>query len=466
MIRALLTALLFAVPPAGASAQNPTPPTPPPLEKGVVARGNGLTVKSEEVIPLLLERFAMSRDGRELLELLISARLIEEVARERKLTVPESEVSELWNRLDRETRAAGQPDGLAAELAARGMSGEEFRDFLRLTLLQERLTREALEVDDDVTVSGDQQQIWLHQEMQRRNLQQPPPPWPDGIAAKCGGFVITKEEYGRTLLGKLNPSDVSETCWHLLLLKGIEKRMPDLSSAARTTAVDKEIARRRGEAEAGADRQGITFERILEARGSSIEMLRRDPSVSIAALTRHWVDQVAGPEGLRAEYEENRDKYEGRHGKAAHVWILFLVASQYENELNPRTYDQAEAELEKLKGEITSLRGFSAASARLSEEPALRESKGELGWVTRDDPRSPEVVRETVFDFLGAGGKVPATGAMLGPTRLDTGVILTWISAVRPSPPWEEMSEHVHEELRRRFIDEVMPLRAVQRVLR
>ena len=50
----------------------------------------------------------------------------------------------------------------------------------------------------------------------------------------------------------------------------------------------------------------------------------------------------------------------------------------------------------------------------------------------------------------------------LGPIRLDTGVALLWISAERESPSWEVMSEHVHAELRRRFVERVLPGDAVQ----
>jgi hypothetical protein len=443
-----------------------TPPTPPPIEEGVVARGKGLTLLRSEVLPLLLERFAMSRTGRELLDLLVSSRLIETIGKERGMVVTDAEVRELWNLLDRQTVAAGQSEGLIGELERRGMAIEEFHSYLRLTILQERLTREVLEVADDVEVSGDQQQIWLHQEMKKRGLSWPPPPWPDGIAARCGEIEVSAEEFAQHLFEKLDPLDVRETCWHLLLLKGIEKRMPDLSPAARTAAVGREMARRRKEAEEGVGQEGVSFERLLAARGSSVEMLRQDPSVPIAALTRLWVDQVEGDEGLRAEYEKSRDHYEGRHGQAAHVWLIFRTASQHANELNPRTFEEAEAELEEKKREISSLRDFTSASVQLSEETTLRENKGEFGWITRDDSRAPEAIRSAIFEFIGSGGKVEAAGRMLGPVRLDTGVVLLWISALRPSPPWEQMSEHVHEELRRRFIEEVMPLRAVERVLR
>ena len=56
----------------------------------------------------------------------------------------------------------------------------------------------------------------------------------------------------------------------------------------------------------------------------------------------------------------------------------------------------------------------------------------------------------------GAAGELPEGGLAVGPVELSTGMALLWISARRPSPPWEEMREHVHRELRKSFIDETL----------
>ena len=464
--------LLLLVPTgAGAAPQEGTRPdavSTGEATDAVVARGEGLVVRRSEVIPLLLDRYAMSRDGRDLLKLLVSSRLIDLIARERGIDASEAEIAALWNELDRRARDAGESEGLAAELARRGLGVEEFREYLRLTLLQERLTREALELAEDAEVTVSQQEIWLEQEMRNRALSWPPPPWENGVAARCGSIEVTARSYGEELLDKLNSLDVKETCWHLLLLKSVEKRMPDLAPAARKAAVDAEMERRRKKALAQTQPQaeGVTFEEILVARGSNLEQLRRDPSVHIAALTRLWIDRTKGPEGIRADYVEKRDHYEGLYGTSVHTYLIFLVASQRKNELYPRTFAEAEAELEGLKEKISTLREFAATSAEYSEEPSVRRNRGELGWLRRDDPRYPQEIRAEVFEFIGSGGKIPAAGQMLGPIRLGTGVALLWLSAVRESPPWEEMSEHVHEELRRRFIEEVMPRKAVEMVLK
>ena len=53
-------------------------------------------------------------------------------------------------------------------------------------------------------------------------------------------------------------------------------------------------------------------------------------------------------------------------------------------------------------------------------------------------------------------GTIPPAGRALPPVRLESGSALLWVGALRESPPWEEMSAHVHEELRRRFLRDVL----------
>src|SRR5205814_3453575 len=111
--------------------------------------------------------------------------------------------------------------------------------------------------------------------------------------------------------------------------------------------------------------------------------LRRDPSVAIAALSRLWVDRGAGPEGVRAAYEKEREQFEARYGEALHAALLFRVAGRFANDLCPRTFEQAEQELSRFAERCASLDDFSALVERYSEEPVTKKQKGDLGWVTR-----------------------------------------------------------------------------------
>jgi hypothetical protein len=456
-------ALLLAAAPLAALPLAPQEPAPEGRDP-LAATGRGHSVRTSELDRVLLERYGMTQRGREILKLLVSTRLIDRIAGERGMEVSEKEIQARWREIDRQARASGQAGGLQAELASRGLKSEELREFLRLSILHERLTREALGLRDDAPVSGGQQEVWLDQELETRGFELRPPPFsaPADVVATCDGIAVDAARFGRALRERLDRDDVRMACWHLLLLAGIEARMPDLGREGRERALQGEIERRRAKQEAEVTVSGVGFEELLRAQGRTLESLRRDPSVGIAALSRLWVDRTLGTDGLRATYERERALFEGRFGQAVHAHMLFLIAGRFVNDLVPRTFEEAEDELERLVRRVDDLAGFRALCARHSEEPRSRQESGDLGFVTRTDPRLPSELCAEVFRFLESGGRIPPEGRRLGPVRLPSGAALLWLSEVRPSPPWEEMAEHVHAELRRRFLEDVLPEEEVE----
>lgn len=437
----------------------------PPVPQAVAARGkNRVEIVRADLEDVLLDRHGYSENGRELLELFLKARLLEQLAAREGIRVGEAEVDRRWKEIERQARASG--GGLAAEIQSRGLTPGQFRDFLRLAVVQERLTRKALGLRDDAAVTGDQQELWIRQEIQTRGLEllSPTEAATSGIVARCGEVSITREEFAGFLLDRLGRDSIEETAWHLLLEHALEKRMPDLAAEARRQAVEAEIARRRAKHE--VEYPGVSFEQRLAATGRTLDQLRHDPSVAIAALSRLWVDRTAGPEGVRSVYEKERAWFEARHGEAVRAALLFLVAGRFKNDLCPRNFEEAERDLERLKDRCRDAQAFTELVARFSEEPGSKKQGGDLGWVTRGETRLPVELREAMFQLLDTGGTIPDGGRLLGPIRLDSGVALLWLAGRRPSPGWEEMSERVHEELRRRLIEDVMPRESVELVTR
>ena len=418
----------------------------------VVARTASASLHESQLEPVLLDRFAMGESGREQLKVLLSARLIRKIATDRGVSVSDEELGRRFDELDREVRAAGQKGGLLGALEEQDLTVDEFRSMLRVQMLQEVMTRKDKDISPLLPVSGHFQESWLAAQFQECGVSWGAPPWDDGLAAKTNvGIQVTLDEFADALRRRLPRSDVEETAWHLILLKGIEERLLDLSPEARERVIAEEIERRRL-ANAAAN-PGISFEQRLGASGRTVEGLREDPSVQIAALTRLWVDRKYGPEGLRQAYEAERDYFEGRFGAAVRANMMFLVASAKVNDLNPRTFEDAEVELERMLEAIGNTDDFRAVAAQYSEEPKTRTSGGELGWVTREDPRVPVEIRRLLFGYLDAGGMIPAEGTSIGPERFDTGVVALWLSAKRPTPDWDVMVEHVHNHLRARFLD-------------
>ena len=427
-----------------------------------VARGKGgASLTRSELETVLLERHAYSENGRELLELYLRSRLLESMAAARGLKVKDSEVDRKLAELERATKAVGQT--LSDEIRRRNLTPAQFRDFLRLALAQQHLARAALKLPPDQALTEDQQEIWLQQEIQTRGQELlPPVRGLEGALLRCGEITVTRAEFATFLRARLSRETVQESAWHLLLARALDQRMPDLAPEARARAIEQELTRRR-ERHAQEFPQ-ITFEQRLAATGRSLETLRSDPSVAIAALSRVWVDRTAGPEGLRAAYEAERELFEARYGEAIRASLLLRRAGRFVNQLVPRTFDEAERELSEFAAKCNDLATFTELVAKHSEEPGSKKQKGDLGFVTRGETRVPAALREELFRVIDQGGTIPPRGLKLGPVRLDSGVALLWATERRPSPSWEEMSARVHEELRRRLLEELMPQDSVELV--
>jgi len=429
-------------------------------QEAPVARGKGgSTLTRVELETVLLERHAYSENGRELLELFLKSRLLETLAAARGIRVKEGEIDKKLAELERGSKAVGQT--LADEIRRRNLTPAQFRDFLRLALAQQHLARAALKLPPNQEVSDDQQEIWLQQEIATRGQELlPPVRGLEGALLRCGEITVTRAEFAAFLRARLGRETVKESAWHLLLARALEQRMPDLAPEARARAIEQELLRRR-EKHAQEFPQ-ITFEQRLAATGRSLETLRSDPSVAIAALSRLWVDRTAGPEGLRTAYEAERELFEARYGEAIRASLLFRAAVRFPNKLNSRTFDEAERELGEMAAKCSDLAAFTELVAKHSEEQGSKKARGDLGFVTRGETRVPQGIRDELFKVIDQGGTIPPRGLKLGPVRLDSGVALLWATERRPSPSWEEMSARVHEELRRRVLEELMPMDSVE----
>jgi hypothetical protein len=445
-------------------------PAAPPVpgqepESPVVARGRDSVLSRAELDPVLLDRFAYSARGKAALQHLVRTGLVKALGAERGIVVTEDEVRALWDELDRRSVAAGEKDGLRGYLRQNRVSLETFVQGLKLSIMQERMTRAALGMPPEAEVTSDQQQIWIDQEIAKRGLEMPPRPWPDDVVARCEDVVVRADELADLLYTQLPNEELQETCWHILLVRRIEERMPDLAASARQAAVEREIDRRRREAATRPGFEEVPFEDVIGAEGLTLEILAREPSVAIAALSRLWVERRWTDAGLRELYQDERAFFEGRFGRAVRTRAIFLRAANPGNELIPRTYDQANAELSKLKGSIASMGDFDALARRYSEDPGTREKGGLLGWVTRQQVGVPQPLCAAVFGGLDPLGMIPLGGHLVGPFQTVGGCALLWLEDVREGPSWEAgMREHVHSELRRRFLEDVLPQREVQLV--
>ncbi len=434
----------------------------------IAARGKGSILSFDELDTVLLLRHARSETGKGALRHLLEAGILEVLAKESSLTISDELVEKRWQEIDAEIRSSGQASGLAGYLAQSKVDVDEFRAHLRPSLVHEVLARRGLGIPESRPISPEQLQNWLNSTLAQRELTQEPAPWKDGVVARCAGLVITIDELLAQLRKDVTDDDLTTLCYQTLLAKRIAERMPDLTPETKTAALDREIQRRREKAAANPRYKGIPFEQILGAQGVDVTKLHLDPAIRVSAWAHLWVDRKYDEAGLRASYQEDRDRYDQQFGEAIETWVHFIRAAEFKNDLNPRDFEGAMREATRLAENISSLPQFQYEIRRSSEDRATREKEGFWGWITQGTAAVDEAARQEIFDALRSGRYDPSAPAddekarLLGPIRGTNGVLLLWLGGRRPAPTWDEMKIRVHSELRRRFLDEVLPKKAVR----
>jgi len=454
----LLVACLSGPAPAWQGA----PQAPEAADEFVVARAGGTELRWKELDELLLLRHGMSTEGREALKHLSETRLVEVAAREAGIAIDEQDLDVRVQQLEQQMVAkSGQT--LDQQLSGARITRPEFRYFLRVSMQQEELTRRALGLKAGAEVSSDQARLWVQQAFTERQYSEFAPPWSDGIVARATGFEVSTQDYVHYLRRRVLPDELRQDIFQFLLCRGVRARMPDVAQARIDEYVQKEIERRRRDAASDPKYKGMPYERILQAQGLSLDALTRDPGVIVSALSKLWVDRAYDAETLKRTYQEAREQYDNLFGEAIDVSLLSLNAGQFKNQFVSRTFAEAEAELKRLAAGVKSLDDFQKAAKQGSEDAPTKESGGALGWVSAGSTGVFPEIRAQVKQRLAA---VPtpaqlAGEGLIGPLRTSTGCVLLWLGPRRPAPTWDVMARYVQLELRRHFIEEVLPRESV-----
>ncbi|MDE0905309.1 MAG: peptidylprolyl isomerase [Planctomycetota bacterium] len=468
-MKPLITSLLalgslFAA--VSTTAQDSPPPAPqvPPQEArlGVelAAIGPDCQLTFEELDGLLLARHGNSPVGQETLQGLAQLVLVEKLAEEAGIIASRAELNVKWRALEEQIISSGTAASLDEYLKQQGIKRKVFQRHLRLSILHEHLARAGLGLGPDDPLSGEQQSRWLEGVVGSLEQVKGEYPWDAGIVLTIGPHIISRQTFGEYLRGSVPNDQLRAACYELLLAERIAARLPDLAEDTIELAVTAEIDRRRKATESNTTFQGVAYEQLLQAQGLSLVTVRRDPAIRAAAMARIFVDRTHGDAELRAIYEEERTLFDTLYGEGHAISVLVLGAVRYANELNPRTYEAAESEIEAMKERIEGPKDFARLVGLHSDEPASKERKGFLGVITRGSHLVPETVREALWKHIDAESE-SSEGDLLGPFRLQAGVLLLQIGAHRPLPTWEEMSAHVHQELRRRLVNDALPTAAV-----
>ncbi|MEL6430599.1 MAG: hypothetical protein AAFR54_15555 [Planctomycetota bacterium] len=476
MLTGLLTLLLAAAPlqaddPAPSASPVASPPAASPQEASapavpLAARAVGLiegtgaplagadaVVTEAQLDDMLLWREARSPGGQRALRQLLEVKVVERLGEVAGLEITEEELRATARDLDDQARAAGLEGGLEEMIRTQGIDRADFDRYLRLSMVHERLARAGLGIAADQEITGDQQQLWLKGELEAREYSEASLPFPEGWVARSGDVTITASELASELRGLMPPADLREACYMILLERAVLARMPELGPAGVEAALEREIGRRRAEAEADPRFHGATYENMLDARGLSLDAVRRDPAVRAAALAHEAVDRATGDAGLRADYEENRLRYDATYGEAVEVYLLWKAAGDDPNNPLVPPARVVSEDLAKIRDAVDGRQEFLRALEIHSEDKRSRENGGLLGRLSRvGRSKDLDALRTACFETIDARPD-DYQSVVIGPVRLENGVGLAMLGERRPAPSWDEMAQFVHQELRRKFLE-------------
>lgn len=428
----------------------------PAVGKGGLLEGRDGIVTFDDLENLLIWREGKSPSGQAALRQLIELRVVEHLGKEQGILISDEELGKRMAALDDEARRSGLRGGLTELMSSEGVKPEEFRRYLRLSMIHEGLTRRALGLKETAPITPDQQQLWLENTLKERGYKAMEHPWSDGIVAESGNLSITREEFAKHLRDEIADEEQREACFVILLERAVRKLMPEVSDVGAEAALDREIERRQREAAKDPKFKGASYDQVLNARGLSLESLRRDPAIRAAALAHDFVDRKHDAASIRRLYETERARFDSRFGEAVEVRILYKNASQRSDDPLRDSFAKVEKELASMRDAMEGPDDFLAAVDIHSQDRGTRERKGLLGTLTRhgnsDDLAG---LREASFQVVDEDPD-QCKGKILGPVRLTNGVVLVMLGDRTPAPTWPEMAKRVHQDQRRQFMERAL----------
>jgi parvulin-like peptidyl-prolyl isomerase len=211
------------------------------------------------------------------------------------------------------------------------------------------------------------------------------PAWPQGdVAALVNGETITVQDWisrmrnlrGQSFVQSTNPVRFkNETAGQIALEELVSIRLL-LQYAAKTSLQPTDA-----EVDAGTQnaKQQPAIADMLARKVLTEDQVRQDVKVQLTLYNVATINNQVSPEEVRAFYDKHSEVF-GRPER----WQLAVirVASQ-------QAVDKVQAELKKGTP-------FATVAAHNSDDPAAKQTGGDLGFVAPTDTRLPEAIREAV----------------------------------------------------------------------
>jgi hypothetical protein len=342
-------------------------------------------------------------------------------------------------------------DPLETSLKEAGSSMAEFLAQARGIIAIQKMAREDLGAQG--TVPDAQVEIWLRELLRKRGFTVDPAALKPGEAARLGDEPVTWEQAGRWLARTLRPSDRRGIAVDLAFGTWVEDQAVRQGTVLTVEEVEGEVVRLRREflRQPGIEGTEVTFEDWLrDAKGLSLEELRKDPQFRSGLLARRMAAAAVLPEAVRAEWERNAERY----GETARLRRLVVHGEDRASVFGASARPMAEARkiVDRALEEVRDGKAFDLVARKYSEDfppdgprgqpfDIMAPAPAKAGDVAPASGRTlvPQPVSDAVFRAK--------EGELLGPIRAADGWYLVLVEKRTPAPTFEKCASRVRDDL-------------------
>ncbi len=420
----LALSLLFVCLCANAEEPSPTP-EPQLLPDNVMARANRHDIRVEDFNRSLLEKV-----GKNSLEFLITAEIVEQLAGASGLELDEAVVD---NRLEDFGKQIA-PLTLEQYFQRTGVSSFIFSWMMLTDATAEALARADLAIPDEQPLPEEQAHSWYTQVREKASVQMMMETKPDGVAAIVNEVPISTKKWVEVTRQMTQPMLQAQILDDLINKELIRDELKKVNIVITDDDVEREIAARKKLFEDDPRSAGMTYEEFLGRTGQSAESLKDSEKFRLSLGVGRLIQRQLSQADINEYFEQHRKRFAGPVVRASH--ILLRAADP---EANQPDYEKALAQIRDIKEKLDKGADFAALAAEFSEDPGSRPRGGDLGYFAPGD--MVEEFSKTAFSL--------EKGALSEPVKTQFGYHLILVTDVIPEKDvkLDDVNEQIVREL-------------------
>ena len=381
-------------------------------------------------------RLVVTEYGQEILAEQVQDRLIQQELARRKVVVSDAEVEAYIKTIQNDLNQSGGPARtIAALLAEKKWSIEQFRREMKTNLGLEKMIRQDYHLPDSVRVPSEQIDRWLAASQKRARIRGPREGLPSGVVAIVNGQEILQAEIIKELSDRVPRSELEKLLDRLLDDRIVESLMRQYKVTVNDSDIDTKsmeaaIRKKTGMAD-------VTLENYLSAGNKTLDDLRDQFRHSIGL--RKVVSKQLTDAQLRAAFTEFQDAYTG---KTVHAQHILALAADLDTMLpkDNQAFDRARVKIENVEQQIKNGASFEEMARKESDDSGTARKGGDLGFIRR---------LGDVCEELASMAFLLKVNEVSPPVRSGYGYHLVKVLEIHPGRPvkFEDVKEIVRKDV-------------------